>query len=68
MKTIYTLLILLFSFTSIGLTACGDRDGSSDPSCGSYNGKTLYQGPKGGCYYYNSNGNKEYVARSLCNC
>lgn len=23
--------------------------------------------PKGGCYYWNKNGNKTYVARYLCN-
>ncbi|WP_298547103.1 hypothetical protein [uncultured Aquimarina sp.] len=25
------------------------------------------RGPRGGCYYINSNGNKTYVSRSLCN-
>ena len=29
--------------------------------------KTYYRGPRGGCYYINSNGNKTYVSRSLCN-
>ncbi len=29
--------------------------------------KTYYRGPRGGCYYINSNGNKTYVDRSLCN-
>lgn len=29
--------------------------------------RTYYRGPKGGCYYINSNGNKSYVDRSLCN-
>lgn len=29
--------------------------------------RTYYQGPRGGCYYINSNGNKTYVSRSLCN-
>ena len=29
--------------------------------------RTYYRGPRGGCYYINSNGNKTYVARSLCN-
>lgn len=24
-------------------------------------------GPRGGCYYINSNGNKTYVDRSMCN-
>ncbi len=37
-------------------------------SCGKHNGKQLYTGPRGGCYYYNSNGNKTYVDRSECNC
>lgn len=36
--------------------------------CGSYNGIRLITGPKGGCYYINSNGNKTYVDRSYCNC
>jgi hypothetical protein len=25
------------------------------------------RGPRGGCYYINENGNKVYVARSICN-
>ncbi len=29
--------------------------------------RRYYRGPRGGCYYINSNGNKTYVARSLCN-
>ena len=29
--------------------------------------KSYYRGPRGGCYYINSKGNKSYVARSLCN-
>ncbi|GAA4278578.1 hypothetical protein [Aquimarina mytili] len=29
--------------------------------------KTYHRGPRGGCYYINSNGNKTYVARSMCN-
>ncbi len=28
--------------------------------------RTYYRGPRGGCYYINSNGNKTYVDRSLC--
>ncbi len=31
------------------------------------NQKTYIRGPRGGCYYINSNGNKTYVNRSLCN-
>ncbi len=29
--------------------------------------RTYRRGPRGGCYYINSNGNKTYVARSICN-
>lgn len=28
--------------------------------------RTYYTGPRGGCYYINSNGNKTYVAHSYC--
>lgn len=31
-----------------------------------YNSRTYITGPRGGCYYINSNGNKTYVDRSLC--
>ena len=36
--------------------------------CGQYNGKTLYTGPRGGCYYYQDDGEKTYVDRSNCSC
>jgi hypothetical protein len=40
-----------------------------DWKCGTHNGNQLWTGPKGGCYYINSNGNKTYVDRSECyNC
>lgn len=29
--------------------------------------RNYIRGPRGGCYYINSNGNKTYVSRSLCN-
>ncbi|MBE7688426.1 hypothetical protein G1K66_08385 [Tenacibaculum finnmarkense] len=38
----------------------------TDWECGTHNGKTLHTGPKGGCYYINSSGNKSYVDRSEC--
>lgn len=41
---------------------------NNDWRCGTYNGKALYTGPEGGCYYINSSGNKQYVDRSNCNC
>ena len=28
---------------------------------------TYHSGPRGGCYYYNSSGHKQYVDRSYCN-
>lgn len=37
-----------------------------DAPVGLYNGRQLYVGPRGGCYYINSNGNKSYVDRSFC--
>lgn len=45
----------------------GNPGGSSN-GCGTYNGRSLIIGPKGGCYYINSNGNKTYVDRSYCKC
>jgi hypothetical protein len=33
-----------------------------------YKGHKLYKGARGGCYYLNSHGNKQYVARSYCDC
>jgi uncharacterized protein YlxW (UPF0749 family) len=29
--------------------------------------RTYYRGPRGGCYYINSKGNKTYVDRTVCN-
>lgn len=49
-----------FDFTSAPLNV--------DTKCRQYNGRQLYIGKSGGCYYINSNGNKSYVERDLCNC
>ncbi len=40
----------------------------SEWKCGFHNGNQLWTGPRGGCYYYNSNNNKTYVDRSECSC
>lgn len=40
---------------------------SYTPSYSSGGGRSYIRGPRGGCYYINSNGNKTYVDRSLCN-
>jgi colicin import membrane protein len=33
-----------------------------DKATGTYKGKTVYTGPRGGEYYINSNGNKTYIS------
>lgn len=58
--------IIIVSFLMLFMLSCEKTGGSS--ACGTYNGKTLYKGSSGGCYYINSSGNKEYVDRSYCNC
>ncbi|RDI07028.1 hypothetical protein DEU42_113128 [Flavobacterium sp. AG291] len=56
---------ILFFLLALIIIACSNSD---DSTCGTYNGKSVYEGPQGGCYYINSSGNKEYVDRSYCNC
>ena len=42
----------------------GSRAADYSPSAYNYgSGQTIYTGPKGGQYYYNSNGNKTYVPK-----
>ncbi len=71
MKKIIYLAVIALSLT---FASCGGDDDNNSNSglkewkCGKHNGKQLWTGPKGGCYYYNSNGNKTYVDRSECNC
>lgn len=61
--------ILLFSFTIL-LMSCekDEEDTRTEWECGTHNGNTLFTGPRDGCYYYNSNGNKTYVDREECRC
>ncbi|GAB3780662.1 hypothetical protein GCM10028818_33280 [Spirosoma horti] len=54
--------------TTTPTTTTSTPPSTGDAKCGIYNGKQLYIGPKGGCYYINSNGNKTYVDRSNCHC
>lgn len=63
-KAFYSLLLSVSLITG---SSCSKEE-SPDVQCGTYNGHTLYKGPQNGCYYINSSGNKEYVARNLCNC
>ncbi len=67
-----TCIILLTAVTALLGISCNnpsDSDSTGGGSnCGTHNGKTLYIGPQGGCYYINSSGNKTYVDRSECDC
>ena len=60
---VFTLLLIF----SMSCTSSNELV-SEERECGAHKGKSLFVGPKGGCYYFNSNGNKEYVDRSECNC
>jgi hypothetical protein len=42
-----------------GTSGSGGTTAGGCPS--SYNGHTVYTGPRGGCYYINSKGNKTYI-------
>ena len=63
----YYMRYLIIIIISASFFAC-KKDDSSPSSCGTHNGKQLYKGPEGGCYYINSNGNKTYVESSECTC
>lgn len=39
----------------------------TNTSKSSSSSRNYIRGPRGGCYYINSNGNKTYVDRSMCN-
>jgi len=71
-KTILILTILLSLFFTISCNvedeSVIESDALTEWKCGFHNGNQLWTGPRGGCYYYNSNGNKTYVDRSECNC
>ncbi|KGL62926.1 hypothetical protein [Polaribacter sp. Hel1_85] len=64
MKKLTIIFIFLISVSSF--ISCESEE-DKEWTCGTHNGKTLYTGPEGGCYYYNSNNNKTYVDRSECN-
>jgi len=54
--------------TILGTESTTGNNTETEWECGTHNGNTLYTGPEGGCYYYNSNGNKTYVEREECDC
>ena len=81
MKKLLTLLTIAIS--SVALITCSKDDKSNNANakgggknnnseqewvCGEYHGKTLYTGPRGGCYYKQSDGEKTYVDRKYCKC
>ena len=68
-KTILILLIGVICLSSCEKEADTTMDNTSNTTnCGWYNGKPTYEGPNGGCYYINSNGNKTYVDHQYCPC
>jgi hypothetical protein len=83
MKNIIVFTLLLFS--TIGINAqekakpkAVKKTEKTKPAkelkdCGEYNGRKLYKGAKGGCYYKDRSPktkklNKVYVEGNLCNC
>lgn len=60
--------IVATQHTSSNTSSTNTDSSDTETACGFHNGNQLYKGPEGGCYYYNSNGNKTYVDRSECNC
>jgi hypothetical protein len=62
MKTTILLPIII-----LALFSCSKEESKSS-SCGTHNGKELYKGPEGGCFYYNSSGHKTYVPPAECDC
>ncbi|MFY0631183.1 MAG: hypothetical protein JXR05_12435 [Flavobacteriaceae bacterium] len=64
----YLFAFVLFTSLILSCTIEEEVEVDVERICGTYNGHTLYTGPQGGCYYYNSSNNKTYVDRSNCNC
>jgi uncharacterized protein YgiM (DUF1202 family) len=48
-------------------TRRGVSSGGGGGSRRSNGGRVYHTGPRGGCYYINGSGNKQYVDRSICN-
>lgn len=75
MKTLLKLKVLILLIMTVTVMSCDNtgiedstQENTSSNGCGFYNGHTLHEGPQGGCYYINSNGNKTYVERKYCSC
>lgn len=67
MKPRFRKFLAAILLASVLITSC-DTSSDTDLNCGIHNGHELFEGPQGGCYYINDNGNKTYVDRSECNC
>lgn len=66
MKNLKIILVIL-SFISFSSCSKSD-DNLQEIECGTHSGNQLYKGPRGGCYYYNTNDNKTYVDECECDC
>lgn len=59
----------MFLTVVLSIYSCGREEAhEQERECGVYNGKVLYTGPRGGCYYKQTDGEKTYVDRSNCKC
>ncbi len=58
--------ILTASPRSSVVTSPSYRQSSSYSGRSSSSYRTYHLGPRGGCYYFNGSGNKQYVDRSFC--
>ena len=62
-------IVIDVMFSSSNIVLSKSQVGLASPTGGttvggcpaSYNGRTVYTGPRGGCYYINSKGNKVYI-------
>lgn len=72
-KILVVAIVVLFanctkSDETVDVSSDDATSSQSDYKCGTYNDHQLWTGPRGGCYYINSNDNKTYVDRSYCRC
>ena len=63
----FLMIITVLSLCSVYSASVSDKD----KKCGQWEGRQLYQGEKGGCYYIkikNKKRTKIYVDKVKCNC
>ncbi len=63
------LIISAIATSTIGGISCAHKptEPGTSVDCGTLDGNQLHKDSEG-CYYLNSNGGKEYVSSSNCNC